>query len=114
MSGPSTCPPTFRKFMNPLSLFTASTVTCPTLPSCVTRMSKSVDIGGLATDRTTCAQNFPYDPDAAQYAPPRCVASDVYATALPSPACQLARIGSLFSPATSATSICGLLFLLVS
>jgi hypothetical protein len=29
-------------------------------------MSKSVDIGGRATDRTTCAQNFAYDPDAAQ------------------------------------------------
>ena len=29
-------------------------------------MSKSVDIGGRLTDRTVWAQNFAYDPDAAQ------------------------------------------------
>src|SRR5688572_5796643 len=115
-----TTPRMFRKLVNPASLFTASTDTVALSPLRTVATVKSRDIGGRETPRTICAQNLPYEP---AYSPPSHGSfqigdpSLVNAAALPRPACQWAKSGSIFLPsidATSGISIVGLFFFALS
>src|SRR5687767_4346976 len=98
----------FRKLRKPLfSLSSASTVILPTVPSCVVTTSKSVDIGGRDTLRTTCDQNLLNVGEPTHSAAQRLCASPVNATDFPSPVCHHASTGSFCLPAVSGISICG-------
>src|SRR5437764_14236023 len=86
----------FMKLRKPLSLVLALTTIFPLVPTCVVCTSKSVLIGGRATERTACAQNLGYIELPAHSGAQRAVASPVKTTERPSPVCQWARTGSEF------------------
>src|SRR5690349_637232 len=102
-----------RKLRRTPSLLRASTTILPLSPSRRVVTSKSVDMGGRETARTTCAQNLLYSGEATHAAPHLLLASLVQTAALPRPVCQWARTGSRFFPVVSGISICGLFFRLV-
>src|SRR6185437_2914538 len=113
-SGPATTPEMLRKFKKLSSLLTASTTTCPLLPSRFVSTSKSLLIGGRETDRTTCAQNLLKAGDCTHCGAHLPVASLVKTADLPRPACQCAKIGSCIGPADSGILTFGSASLLVS